>query len=157
MSDLGWVDLCLLGMLLVSVAVGILRGFVFELLSLLGWVVAWAAARFGSPWVTHWLEGFAAVGSESLAGVSFALCFVAALVAWGLLSKLISMIVQATPLNWPDRGLGALFGLVRGVVAILVVVVGVNMSPWAQANAWKSSRAVTALGPLLEELIHRKD
>jgi membrane protein required for colicin V production len=157
-TELAWVDLTLLGVLLVSTAVGLLRGFVFELLSLLGWIVAWGAATFGAPWVaTNWLRGWNWVGTDSLSSVSFALCFVAALVVWGLLAKLISLIVQATPLNWPDRGLGAVFGLVRGLLGVVVVVAGVNMSPWAQAPAWQASLGARVLGPVLENVIHEKE
>jgi hypothetical protein len=36
--DLGWVDLALLAVLCLSVLVGLWRGFVFEIVSLLGWV-----------------------------------------------------------------------------------------------------------------------
>ena len=42
---LGWVDLAMLAVLALSVVVGIVRGFVFELLSLAGWIAAWIAAQ----------------------------------------------------------------------------------------------------------------
>ena len=34
--DIGWVDACLLGVLLLSILIGAIRGLVFELLSLAG-------------------------------------------------------------------------------------------------------------------------
>ena len=49
LSALGWVDATLLGVLLLSLLVGVVRGFVFECLSLAGWVVAWFAAQWVSP------------------------------------------------------------------------------------------------------------
>ena len=45
MPGLGWVDGVLLAVLVVSLLVGLWRGLVFELMSLLGWVVAYVAAR----------------------------------------------------------------------------------------------------------------
>ena len=47
---LSWVDWALLAVLAVSVVIGLVRGFVFECLSLAGWVVAWFAAQWGAPW-----------------------------------------------------------------------------------------------------------
>lgn len=49
MNDIGWVDWALLAVLLASVIVGLVRGLVFEVLSLLGWVAAYIAAQATSP------------------------------------------------------------------------------------------------------------
>ena len=38
--DIGWVDIAIVVFLLLSVVVGLMRGFVFELLSLAGWFAA---------------------------------------------------------------------------------------------------------------------
>ena len=46
---LSLVDWTLLAVLALSVVVGLWRGFVFECLSLAGWVVAWFAAQWGAP------------------------------------------------------------------------------------------------------------
>ena len=54
-AGLGWVDLALLGVLALSVIVGLLRGFVFEVLSVLGWVVAYFAAQWLSPQVAEFV------------------------------------------------------------------------------------------------------
>ena len=54
MQQLGWVDLAMLGVLLLSLVLGLLRGFVFEVLSLVGWVVAYFAAQWLAPvWAPH--------------------------------------------------------------------------------------------------------
>ena len=43
---MGWVDIAMIALLAVSVLVGLWRGFVLEVLSLTGWVVAWFAAQW---------------------------------------------------------------------------------------------------------------
>ena len=45
LNGLGWVDLTLLALLGVSVLIGLARGLVFELMSLVGWVVAYVVAQ----------------------------------------------------------------------------------------------------------------
>ncbi|HEX3140656.1 MAG TPA: CvpA family protein, partial [Rhizobacter sp.] len=44
-----WVDIVLASVLALSVIVGLVRGFVFEVLSLLGWFVAYFAAQWLTP------------------------------------------------------------------------------------------------------------
>ena len=53
--QIGWVDAVLLAVLVISVIVGAIRGFVFELLSLVGWVAAWFAAQWFSPQVAPYI------------------------------------------------------------------------------------------------------
>ena len=43
--DLGWVDIGLMLFMAVSIIVGLMRGVVFEILSLAGWLVAYLAAQ----------------------------------------------------------------------------------------------------------------
>ena len=49
MPDLALVDWVLLSVLALSVVVGLVRGFLFEVMSLLGWVVAWFGSQFLAP------------------------------------------------------------------------------------------------------------
>ena len=49
MGGWGWVDITLAVVLLASVLIGLVRGLVFEVLSLAGWVVAYVAAQWLAP------------------------------------------------------------------------------------------------------------
>ena len=70
--ELGWVDWALLGVLLLSLAVGIWRGAVFEVLSLAGWLVAYVVAQlFAAQVATQVPVGVA--GSALNHGATFAL------------------------------------------------------------------------------------
>jgi membrane protein required for colicin V production len=149
--DVGWLDWALLAVLVVSAAIGIVRGLVFECLSLAGWLVAWFAAQWAAPQLApHVPVGSA--GSGLNLGVSFALAFVAAMLAWALLAKLIRMMIHATPLSVPDRMLGAAFGLLRGVVLLLAVATAVSLTPAAQSQAWGASVGPRMLGGMLHGL-----
>lgn len=152
---LGWLDWTLLAVLAISLLFGLMRGFVFECLSLAGWVVAWFAAQWAAPLLAHTLP-IGEPGTPLNHGVAFVLSFIAALIVWSLLSRLARMLIHATPLSLIDRFLGAGFGVLRGMVILLALASVVAMSPAAKAETWQRSQGarilsqtLTALKPLL--------
>jgi membrane protein required for colicin V production len=142
------VDLAMLAVLLLSLAVGAWRGLVFELMSLVGWFAAYLAAQWASPSVAPHLP-IGAPGSAIQHAAAFAATFIAALLVWGLLSRLLKMLIHATPLGLIDRLLGAAFGVLRGVVLLLVVAAVVTRTPWAQSSGWQQSTGAAWLKVLL--------
>ncbi len=150
-NALGWLDWTLLAVLAVSVVIGLVRGFVFEMMSLAGWVVAWCVAQWGAPVLSPHIP-VGSVGSALNIATSFALCFIAAMVVWSLISKLVRLLVQATPLSLPDRALGAGFGLVRGAVLLLAAATVVALTPAARAPEWQASRGASWLMITLQGL-----
>jgi membrane protein required for colicin V production len=160
-ADLGWVDWVLLAVLAASVVIGLVRGLVFECLSLAGWVVAWFAAQWSSPWLAPQLP-FGTPGSGLNLGVAFVLAFLCALVVWALLSRLLRLLIHATPLSIPDRLLGAVFGLLRGGVLLLALATVIGLTPASQSQAWRGSQgarwlaqALAQIKPLLPEAMAR--
>jgi len=156
LPSLGWVDWTLLAVLVLSVLVGIVRGFVFECLALAGWVVAWFAAQWGAPQLAPHLAAWLPAGAAAAQAAAFALCFIGALIVWGLLSRLVRLLVHATPLSLPDRLLGGGFGVLRGAVLLLAVASVVAFTPLAQSEPWRASQGarwldqtLLALKPLL--------
>jgi membrane protein required for colicin V production len=151
LRHLSWLDWALLAALAASVAVGLLRGFVYECLSLAGWVVAWFAAQWAAPELAPHVP----VGSEGSAlnlAVTFGLAFVAAIIVWALLARLVRMLIRATPLSMPDRLLGAVFGLLRGAVLLLAVATVVALTPAAQSAPWRGSHGARWLTLALHDL-----
>lgn len=150
--SMSWVDMAMLAVLLLSVVVGLVRGFVYELLSLLGWVAAWFAAQWFAPEVAAWLP-VGTPGSALNLGAAFALCFIAALIVWGLAARLVRLLLHATPLSLIDRALGAVFGALRGGVLLLALAVVVGLTPWARSTAWQQSRGAAGLRAALHSLL----
>ena len=151
LPDLSWIDWALLAALALSVIVGLVRGFVFECLSLLGWVVAWFAAQWAAPQLAPHLP-LTTAGSASDRALALAVCFIAALVVWALLARLIRLLVHATPLSLPDRLLGAVFGALRGTVLLLAVAAVVALTPAAQSAGWRNSKGARWLAQTLQAL-----
>lgn len=144
-------DLAMLAWLILSVLIGLTRGLVFELISLLGWAVAF----FGAFVLTPVLARYLPISTEgSLVGetIAFVCAFVAILILWGLAGRLIRLMLHATPLRMPDRVLGAGFGFARGVIVLLVVAIVVGATPLADSPAWQRSRVASWLNETLQEI-----
>jgi membrane protein required for colicin V production len=148
MPELPWIDWVLLAVLTVSVVVGLVRGFVFEVMSLVGWLVAWFGAQYAAGEVAPWVP-VGSPGSAVNLAATYVLCFVAILIVWALLARLVRLLVQATPLSVPDRLLGAGFGLLRGGVLLLAVATLVALTPAAQSGPWQRSDGARWLGVAL--------
>ena len=148
---LGWVDIGLLAFLSISMLVGLLRGLVFELLSLAGWFVAWFSAAQWSGWAERYLPA-GEPGSALKHGAAFACMFLLVLVTWGLAARVVRSLVRATPLSPLDRVLGAAFGLLRGMIALLVLAAVVGFTPLANSPAWQQAQGAVWLQTLLQGL-----
>ena len=131
-------DLIFGGVMLVSLWLGAWRGLVYEVLSVLSWIAAFILAQWLAPEVAHKLP----LGgvSEALRYVAaFALVFVLAAFAGGMLAKLVKMLFAAVGLQPVDRVLGAAFGLVRGVVLLLAATIVIGMTPLQTSTWWQQS------------------
>ena len=135
----------MLAVLLVSVLVGAWRGVVCEVLSVLSWVAAFVLAQWFAAEVGARLPMESA--SETARYVAgFAMVFIVTLVVCTLLITLLKKLVSAVGLRPIDRALGAVFGLARGVLLLLLVVLAVSRSPLQRHAAWQASVSIKVLG-----------
>ena len=148
---LGWVDIGLLAFLLLSVVFGLVRGLVFEVLSVLGWVAAYFAAQWATPLLMPYVH-LGEPGSALNHGITFASAFVVAIIVWSLLARLIRLMLRATPLSPVDRLLGAGFGLARGLVVLLALATVVGLTPLHESAAWQHSEGAVWLNAALHEI-----
>ena len=62
--------------------------------------------------------------------------------------------MRASPLSGLDRSLGLVFGLLRGLVLLLAVVVLGGLTPVAESVWWQDSQVVAILQELARWLLH---
>ena len=116
-----WIDISILVILLLSTLIAVVRGFVKEAVSLTTWVAAFFISMSFSPKLVTLLPEF--VNPALLRqGVAWFLLFVATMIVGGLISFIVSSMVDKTGLSHTDRALGMLFGLARGVVILCALV-----------------------------------
>ncbi|MDR0227408.1 MAG: CvpA family protein [Burkholderiaceae bacterium] len=135
MSMVDWV---LLAGMLASMLLGAWRGLIYEVLSLVGWLVAFVVARIWATDMALWLplEGW---DMQLRYAAGFVLLFVLALFAWGLVSWLARRLIEAVGLRPVDRTLGALFGVLRGLVLALVATMVISYTPLHEGQWWQDS------------------
>lgn len=137
-----WADWVLLAALLVSIGIGVLRGFTREFFGLVSWIVAIVAALFLAPATLGWLEPHIATPSLRIAA-SYALVFFGFLVLGSIVTAVVSALVRKnTSLSAVDRSVGGGFGLIRGVLVCVVLVWLVGLTPARQDPWWKESRLI---------------
>lgn len=149
--DMSWLDITFGVVVLISIGVGVFRGLVFELLSVTGWFVAYFAAQWFAPQLAP-LIPIGTVGSGLNQGAAFAGVFIAALLVWSLIARLLRMLVHRSPLSATDRVLGAAFGMARAAVLLLAVATVVGLTPLARSTAWQQSSAAVWLDSALRGL-----
>ena len=154
MATLDWVFAAIL---LLSMALGLWRGLVFEVLSLAGWLASFVLAQWWAPEVAAWLPlGQWSPPLRYAAG--FVVVLIGALVVAALLARLARKLIEAVGLRPVDRILGAAFGLLRGFVIVLAVTVVAQMTPLRDTQVWGASvgaqaaaQALKGLKPILPE------
>lgn len=129
-----WVDYAIIAILVVSAGISVLRGFLKEAISLLGWVLAfWLALTFADD-ISGLFES--TISQPSMRhGVAFFAIIVFTLVITAIVMYLVRLIVDKTEITGTDRALGIVFGIARGIliVAILVLLAGLTALP---KDAW---------------------
>ncbi len=131
-------DYAVLAIVAASVLLGLWRGVVSELLALVAWVAAFFAARhFGAEaggLLGHWIPDPAMAGAAGFAAV-----VVAVLVIFGLGRLVVSLMLRAVGLGLVDRMLGSVFGVLRGLVIVLVAVLLGGLTTWPQKPWWRDA------------------
>jgi membrane protein required for colicin V production len=123
------VDGVVLIILVLSAVLAYSRGFLRELLSIVGWVVAAICGYIFAPAVEPLVREVPIlrdiVGStcELSMLVAFAAVFAVALVIVSIFTPLLSGAVQNSALGPVDQGLGFLFGVARGLLLVIIALV----------------------------------
>jgi membrane protein required for colicin V production len=148
MATLDWMFLSVLA---ASFLLGVWRGLVYEVLSVMSWIAAFVIAQWLAPDAAALLPVQRAPEAGRYA-VGFVVVFIAVIFAGGLLAWITKKLVQSVGLRPVDRTLGAAFGLLRGAVLVLAVAVVVNMSPARRADWWTESKGADVSMAVLKSL-----
>jgi membrane protein required for colicin V production len=112
----------------ISVALSFAKGFVRELISLAALAGGILAAAWGYGALAPWFLDY--VKTPEIASLAAFLTILACAIAVGaLVSSAAGAIVKKTGLRWADRVLGAAFGLLRGVLLALALVMALVAFP----------------------------
>lgn len=144
-------DWVVIGIVLVSSLVSIKRGFVKEALSLATWIAALIIGRLFAGQLSTLLVDYIDTPSIRL-GVAFAVLFAATLIVGAMVNHLMGEFVKMTGLSGTDRVFGMVFGVARGAVIVLVLVMILHPTPIAQDPWWQESLLIPQFLEIVEWL-----
>ncbi|MDC0868059.1 CvpA family protein [Paracoccaceae bacterium] len=126
MDTFNIVDGGILAIILLSAVLAYSRGLLRELMAIAGWVAAAVLGFIFAPQLLPLVKEIPAIGPiladscELSIIVSFVTIFAVFLVVLSLFTPLLSSAIDKTAIGRLDRGLGLLFGLLRGVALIAI-------------------------------------
>lgn len=152
-----YLDLAVIIIVLVSGMLAMLRGFTREVLAILSWVAAAAAAYYLHPIALPYITPYIAK-PELAMGAAVASVFFLALIIVSLFTVKLSDVILDSKVGALDRTLGFLFGAVRGILLATVAYAFYGwLVPDANQPAWvRNARAKPLLqigGDKLRDLL----
>lgn len=171
MTEFNAVDYVIIGVFVISIMAGLLRGMIKEIIALATWVAAFVVSSMFSVKVatsftnsssvqsalTNASSGIAGVNpAEQLTvlslGMSFIALFATTLIIGSLLGYMISRAVEGHGISLTNHLFGGVFGILRGFLIVLVVIFLFQLAPIAQEPWWAQSRFVVAFQPAVKWL-----
>ena len=153
-------DGIVLVVVLISAVLAMIRGFTREVFSIASWVAAAAAAYFlwddVKPYVQRYVEDDNLALGVSVAGVFFLTLFIVSIITMRISDFVLDS--KAGPL---DRTLGAMFGVARGLLLVIIAVqfldffVPENQPPWidgARTKPWLTELGNDLVNRLPEDI-----
>ena len=140
-------DYGVIAILLASLALGLWRGLIGEVLALLAWVLAGLAAWQLGPEVGGLITAIADPGLRVLAG--YAAVFVGVLIVLALVRLAVRGLLKALGLTAVDRVLGVVFGVARGLLIVFILVAIGGMTSLPKEAWWRNA----SLSPPLETAV----
>jgi len=116
-----WLDCILAAIVAASVITAVMKGFVRELISLGSVLVGLGVAAFGYPRAAGWFDDITK-SHEIALGLGFLVLFVGTLIVGTLVGMVARKLIKTSGLEWFDRFLGGIFGLVRGVLVDAILL-----------------------------------
>lgn len=130
-----WLDISIIAVVLVSTGIGIFRGFVKEVLTLLSWAVALTLAYNFYHILVPYLE-FISIPMIRIVVSGFAI-FISVLILLSIVNYILSKSMKLVGFDWFDKSLGGGFGFVRALflLSVVVIVITPNNNNSKDSNA----------------------
>ncbi len=117
---MGWIDLAIIGIVIISALLSLMRGFVREVLSTANLVGSFLIAIFFGASFASFLQQY--IEHELTREVSArVILFFVSLVVFGIANIFLARIIRITGIGESDKFLGLLFGFIRGLVIVLAI------------------------------------
>lgn len=151
---MNWADLVIISILVLSAAFGLLRGMFKEVLSLVTWIGAYIIAQSFWPALDFVLQAIMADVPSIRAPLAWGALFVCSILVGSLIQRIVLELVRVTGLSSSDRALGSAFGLVRGVVIIVLLLTFLPLLiDFTQDTWWQESQLIPIFSALTDSVL----
>jgi membrane protein required for colicin V production len=149
MTGFDYVVLAVIG---ISVLLSIMRGFVREVLALISWVIAFVVAKLYAVEFAPLLPEV--IPTEALKMLAaFLILFLTTLLLCSLLAIALSQIFKKVGLGWIDRGLGAIFGVLRGVLIVGTLTLLAGFTALPKDPIWRNAMFAAPLEAMVTAIL----
>ena len=136
-----WVDLIIIGIIVISALISLVRGFVKESISLVTWVVAGILAfRYYAPMADLLEPLIRSLTVRQWAGGG--VLFLLTLIVGAIVNFVVSQLVNKTGLSGTDKALGVVFGAARGVLIVTMLVLLAGLTPMPGESWWQDAALI---------------
>jgi membrane protein required for colicin V production len=132
-----WFDYAVIAVIGLSVLLAAFRGVVREITALAGWAAALILSGLFAQYVAQWLP--ASLSPMLRVVIAYVVIFLGVLLLSGLIGLLLAKLFRAAGLGFTDRAVGALFGLLRGVLIVFVVVMFAGLTGLPKESFWREA------------------
>jgi membrane protein required for colicin V production len=143
-----WIDGAILLIVGLSILTGIFRGFIKEVMALVIWALAgWLAYSYSdalAPLMETWIQE-----ATIRKVIAFIAILLVVLLTGGILNATISYLLKRTGLNGTDRTLGVVFGFVRGICLVALMMIGAQLTSLPIEDYEKKSLLYPQFQPLV--------
>lgn len=149
MTSFDYIVLFIVG---ISIVVSMMRGAVRELLAIAGWIAAiYVAKTYAIQLMPLLPEDIPTEPLRVLA--SHVILFFAVLLISSLLTIALSSLIKKIGLNWLNRGLGAFFGLARGLLIVCVLIFMAGLTNLPKDARWTNAMFSSPLETLVKTVL----
>lgn len=144
-------DIVIIVFFAISILIGVYRGFVKEILSVTSWALAAVIAfKFGEQ-ASVYIKPYIKQEPLDLA-VAYVAVFLLSLIAFSVISHIMSQIFNASGMTGFDRSLGSIFGAIRAAIVIAILVMIGRFMALDNQQWWLDSGFLSYFEPLVEWL-----
>ncbi len=132
---------------------GLFRGFILELTIVVGLIAGYIlAASYHDLIAAILFEYFPQLPESAANIISFAVIFITVNIVLRIVAGIITKTIKFAMLGWLNRMLGALFGTIKSVVILSIMVFILNLIPFSESFLNKAGKDESFFFPMLETI-----
>lgn len=165
------VDYAIIGIIALSTLIGVVRGFLREVLSFVIWFVAlfvaWTFHKEFAGTLGGWIADYHLrkeltdelarwITSPHLQTIAaFLILVLGVLILGAIVGHLLSMLLKKKGHIIGNRILGGVFGAARGIVLVAMLMFLGSLTPWPQDGWWQQSSLIGHFQVLAERILEQ--